>query len=370
MTDDHGAGLRYAEPLLEAEERFRFRRQWSIGPADDALREGWVRHALPDGQVLDGHPDLRVTEVSIEGGTVWVLGLAVRPVAADPTDLGWAGVSATDSDAIERAVYGLAGQYVVLVASDRDDVPSVRVYTDPGAMMQVYYNDEGRIASTPSLFPGVTRDSEVDREYPLRGTDDWYPGSLCPYVGIRSLIANHVLDVQSGTIHRFWPKRAPDAMDAPTGIAAGGAILSGMMRGFVESAPVLLSLTGGRDSRVNLAAARELVDRIETFTIRSPKVKRCDLDAPAAMADRWGLDHRFVDVVPANPSVVALYDEISADMALGSRREILGACAEVASSRYVHVSGNLGAITKSFFWPSSRPKSVSLRPPLTGCLCA
>jgi len=343
--------LELVRPLTKADrDQYRFRRQWVLRPRGDEVEMQWPSYPISGTHVLHCHPDLRVRAFHAGQCTRLLLGLAVVPDGGNLEQLlGCEG-------GIETNLRDIAGTYVVI----EHDEASVRIYTDPGGMMGTYWRD-GRAASSPGLIPGVQRDEHLDAVFPFGGTDDWYPGSLCPFVGVRWLLANHVLDLAKGTVRRFWPLEAPAPLGHDEGLARAAHMLRATMTEFVAAAPCLISLTGGRDSRVNLAAAREIVDQIRFFTIRSPGVKKCDLEVPAKLAERFDLDHRFVDEAPAEPWLFELYDEISAGMAIGARRDIVATCNRIASDGYVHVTGNLGAITKSFFWHSPRPKSVKRR---------
>ena len=103
------------------------------------------------------------------------------------------------------------------------------------------------------------------------------------------------------------------------------------------------------------------VASIEFFTIADKSVRACDLEAPASLRERFGLNHRFVENEPSPDWLTDLYDEIAAGMSIGGRREILGACRQIAGPDYIHVNGNLGGIVKALFWHSPHPKAVKLR---------
>ena len=343
------------EPLDAVDiERLRYRRQWALLYRGDAVRTGWTEVALDGRWMLSVHPDARTRTFRVGERGLVSIGSPVQPLGAGGRVDGLLEAACQASeDRFEGIVATLGGCYVLV----RHDASGVRLYTDPAGMAGVYYG-HGRAASTPSLVPGAERSSAVDREFAFGGTDDWYPGSLCPWTGVRALLANHSLDPETGRIARFWPKASPARLSLEEGLERASSILRGMLRGFTQTAPCVVSITGGRDSRVVLAAAREHVAELEFFTIRRPGMKRCDVEIPLRLASELGLRHELVDWQPSPAWLVELYDELASGMAFGARREILGACRKLASSRYLHVNGNLGAITKSYFWPSRHPGEV------------
>lgn len=331
----------------------RFRRQWAILlPSDPVPELNWVRRPLTDGRILHVHEDAFFSEHLVGGMRVMVIGLAIQPDDAE-ADAWLRRVDGLAS--LEREVAGLCGQYVVVCSCGEGDF----ILTDPAAMCGVYYRD-GRASSSPRLLPSIERDARIDREYPFQGTDDWYTGSYCPFVGVRFLLANHRLNVGSGEIRRFWSPACGERVDHREGVDECARIMRGTLERLVGRGRVMLSLTGGRDSRVNLAAARDLLDKITAFTLVSPAVKECDRQIPVELAGRFGFRHQVVEIPPSDPRLVDLYDEISGGMAIGARRGILSACLRVAGRDVIHLNGNLGAITKSFFWPNRNPESVTV----------
>lgn len=350
--------FRNAESLTpEHRVQARLRRQWVVQPQSDAHEFGWRSHPLIDDYVLRAHTDLRIQRFEGNGGGVlFLIGIAVDPTTPNnqpqfqPQQL-------QSFEHVVDAVIPLAGTYAVVW----HDQTTLRLLTDPAAMMTVYHK-LGRASSSIALLPDVHRDPIIDEQYRFQATDDWYTGSLTPYTGVKSVIANHWLDVRTGETARFWPCHPAAPMEATGGIDHAGDLLRRIMHGFIDldSAVCLVSITGGRDSRVCLAAARQRHGDVSFFTIRNKFVKQCDLQLPALLADRFALHHRFVDGEPAPAWIFELYDEISADMARGARRDILGACMRLAGSNHVHINGNLGALTKSFFWDCAEPKAVKV----------
>lgn len=333
--------------------KLRFRRQWAILKNGDSIPEArWIRRQLGEDRWLFIHEDAILSEYEAVGLKIYVIGIAVHPYEPESSD--WVG-RVRDLDDLEKEVINLCGQYAVIAALSSNTI----VFTDPGAIHGIYFGD-GRAASSPNLLPDLSRDDSLDSQYTFRGTDDWYTGSICPFKKVRFLLANHCLNVARGEVKRFW---APDC-SLPLGRDEGITESAEIIRKTVASLPkygrVLLSLTGGRDSRVNLAASRRCLDRIETFTLVSPTVKRCDQEIPRELAERFSFRHKQIKIPEGDHELIQLYDEVSAGLAQGARRKILSACIKLEGRDSIHLNGNLGAITKSFFWPGPNPSAVKV----------
>ncbi|MCA9440316.1 MAG: hypothetical protein KC964_05880, partial [Candidatus Omnitrophica bacterium] len=337
-------------------ESIRFRRQWVINEEDVTIGENWCHEPLCCGKWLHYHPDLIVEQCHFEEGRVFLLGLGIYPDRPRDRFVDMVAMKGgSPSDRLLGSIIDLAGMYVVIHVSQEE----ISLYTDPSAMMGVFHRN-GQASSSPCLIPPLERDLHLDAVFPFGGANDWYPGSLCPFVGIKALIANHRLDLISGREVRFWPTQEIPKLDSEVSKETITALLRGSIEAYLNRGTVLLSLTGGRDSRVNLAAARSFVDRIHFFTIRTDRVKPCDLRVPAEFARIFPLDHRFVDAKPTPDWLRSLYDEISGGLAIGARRDILDGCLQIAGPDRIHVNGNLGAVTKSFFWDCRSPKRVKI----------
>lgn len=365
--------LRHAQALEPATAHaLRLRRQWMIVPP--SILEGedlpgtrvndhsttppavWTRVTLLSGHTLFHHPDTRVSQIVDGDGGIVTIGVVVttrrEPALAEQLHR----LVDADDATVAGELRHFAGTYVVI----RHRRDRLQLYTDPAGMMQVFRKGQV-VASTPALLPPLSRDEELDRAFPFGADNDWYPGTLTPFRDVRAVPANHVLTLPDGTQERFWPTTQPDACSAVDGTQHLAQLLRRITRAVIETGPVLCSLTGGKDSRVNLAALGEHASQVEFFTVTGPGVRACDVRIAQTLAEQRDLDHRFVDNVTAEPWVVALYDEMTSEMVVGGRRDVVGAATALAGPDYIHLNGNLGALAKSFFWHSRNPSSVRTR---------
>ncbi len=333
----------------ELQTRFRFRRQWVLRDASEQPQAGWHVFQLNTRLHLLVQRDAFIFSKKVaDSSELFLIGLAL--VRDSELDALFASI---DHEEICAALDSIAGQYVVITVRNG----AVALYTDPAGMAPVFYQG-GFAASSPMLLARTDRDKELDRIYPLSGTDDWYTGSLTPFAGTRYLLANHYLDLESGVAARFWPRCVPVPQSPDQALNQIAQDLRSSIDSLIGRGKVIFSLTGGKDSRVNLAAARQHLSSAEFFTLRSKKIKACDLEIPQLLSERFGLRHRFIDIPAAPEWLTAFYDEISGKMAMGARREVIGACLQLEARDAIHVNGNLGALTKAFFWPDANPKVV------------
>lgn len=350
-------------PLTQDQaDRNRFRRQWALLPAGDVPLEGmgglsgWTQTALGD-RVLCTHPDVHAVSKVIDGCTMVVLGIAYdtaqRVVASDPDSVP---ANAT-TDAVVKWVRGLSGVYAVIAqTTDR----GVLVLADPGGIMGVYTDGE-IVASTPALWSVLKGDQDQPHEltppYPLSETNDWFTGDATQYTGIRSLFANHLLEITTGSIERYWSTTEPSRLDAREAIERVADEFRGAVQAATAAYPCLLSITGGRDSRVYAAACGGGEGR--AFTIVRGNAGVRDAEIAQQICQCIGLEHELLTAGPVPEWLDRLYDGMTEGMVPPHRRQILEACARLASPDAVHINGNLGGLSKAFYWASGKPASVS-----------
>ncbi|MHC4975177.1 MAG: hypothetical protein ACYTF7_01070 [Planctomycetota bacterium] len=344
---------RYVRTLCEHDaERLHLRRQWVIQAADAICPSGWTTARLGHGHVLCHHPEATVRSWGSEGDGVWLLGTCATDGAEGRIEFETPEQRAHES--VVRALREMVGMYA-LVRVDADDI---HCYTDPAAMMGLYYSGTC-VASTPALMPELERDPRIEAQYTLEGSDDWFTGRITPFMGVRCVLANHRRSLLSGGEERFWPLEIEEnSRDHQSGVRDIAAHFEGVLRRLADERPLLMSLTGGRDSRVNLAMSRDIIADAQTFTISGQGVRADDVAIPERFASRFGFPHIRVEVEEASGWITELYDSMTSGVVIGSRRRIIGACGRLATDSAVHVNGNLGAIAFGFYWDSSVPTRV------------
>jgi hypothetical protein len=332
----------------------KLRNQWVICPTahrPSEIPNEWISVLLNDTHVLYYHPDLCVFQFRTATHIALFLGIVTdsetRPELIAPSEL--------ECDvSFARRLDNLSGTYCAI----RITPWGAWLYTDPAALMGIYYSTT-YISSTPALIFDRVHDAALQHTNPLQGTDDWYTGSKTPFSNVKMLLANHRLELETHQIQRFWPRTEFPLISYQASIEAIASHLKRTVNSLADTGKCVLSLTGGHDSRVNLAAAKEVIDRIQFFTIVGPKIKKCDQVISKALAHRNSLQYKILDDTGSDQSLLEFYDEISSGMALGARRAVLNACDAVGGKDILHINGNLGAITKSYFWHNKNPMEVS-----------
>lgn len=191
-----------------------------------------------------------------------------------------------------------------------------RLYLDTGGCIPaVYCTRSRRIASSAYML--------FDREeYQQRFLADryerlvvheghgWIAGTLTAHADVWRLLPNHYLDLETLTTHRYWPDGADFPLDMPLETAAQtvAAALRGYIEACVREHDTAIMMTAGFDSRILIAASRNVADRISFITLGKAG-DGLDQDMATVIARELHLTHRLQPQVPANAAQQQLWEQ-------------------------------------------------------------
>jgi hypothetical protein len=341
------------EPQPEARtltsELFRFRRQWIVGAGVTAVNPAWQSMELPSGHILAYHPDARISTRREGNRQIVVLGVATHTAASQTPPLSI--IDKLDRKSIVQWLFRLAGRYVVFF-SEGDNL---YLYTDPAGMMGIFHAG-AKAASTPGLLLRGEDQEIADTGIRQELEENFFPGTMCAHSGVDALIANHELHLDTGFARRFWSPSLRLTDDKPP-IDEMCGLLQRIVNGFRLSDQLLVSLSGGKDSRVTLAAVRAFAADVRFFTIQTLHSNDSDARYSQQLAAKFQLNHEILRSVSTTPLwVTSAYDEIGSGMRRARSRPELDGLRKITASGCVHVGGVGGEVLRAHLWPSRRPK--------------
>lgn len=178
-------------------------------------------------------------------------------------------VSSASLGHLEGFVEGLAGRFLAIILTGS----ITRLYVDPSCGLVPFYAPETRrvAASVPLCVDRPLLDHptlplkhhhETARTYYLFGdTAD---------AGVRRMLANHYLDLQTFETRRHWPREDDDFAAPEDPEAVLDAIMQRLrarIEGLVRNFRCGLPITGGGDSRILLAAASDVLPQVKAFFV-------------------------------------------------------------------------------------------------------
>jgi hypothetical protein len=266
----------------------------------------WRHVEVTDGYQLSTHPDLAVTQTTVDNVALTLIGFMLDPLHPERTDseiLALVGERLVKEQGIVDATADLGGRWILIIVTPG----SKEMITDAVGHRQVFYalGETGEplwCASQPRTLAELTNrqmDSEaIDfvNAYEFRKNPEYrWPGAGSPYRGIAHLLPNHRLDLESGRCRRYWPDRALPQRELGAAADEAATFLKGSLDAAAGRFDLAVSLTAGLDSRVVCAAAREVVRSAPLMTVRQidKPSDHIDVTLAAQIARELGLTHQI-----------------------------------------------------------------------------
>lgn len=291
-----------------SEENWRlpYRRQFLLGSLFWAEQfPHWKKTPFGNDVWLATHPDLNVVEARNGGLRACLLGFLLDPDHPERRD---EEILARMLDVPSpKSVLGsadrLGGRWALWVSDGDESI----LFSDPAGYRQICYTDVERIpelvcASQPGLLAkglNLTESPEArsfrESVFPNKA-QYWWPGDTTPYREIHHLPPNHFLDLRTGKRTRFWPNSPLLRRSLSVATEAAVPLLLGILKAAHCRFPLAVSLTAGRDSRLNLAATRGIREKVFYFTQQYWNLtkKSPDIRIPSRLLMRLGLEHHLL----------------------------------------------------------------------------
>lgn len=277
-----------ASILRKAEARAR---QYVLMPSSVPFYPQWKSTAFGSNFCLhyDHRLHVSVCDGAVLLGSIYDLELDTMAVDAILSDV--ARYIPNEMELYERLSH-LAGRWTFFRARQGN----VKIVSDATGLLPVFYIDSqhaplvscnpeliAELANAPVSNAGRKRmtepsyRSDAPTELPLsgaRGHDNWWPGELTPYRGIRHLLPNHCLELPSRRVSRFWPSRSVNKISEHSAASEASRQLNLIVQGVSKSrGKVLMPLSAGLDTRALLATSKSVVNRLSHFVF-SPAVHK------------------------------------------------------------------------------------------------
>jgi hypothetical protein len=264
-----------------------------------------------------GSPDLLVSHERAGNREAVLLGYAIDPFAPgkdnDEIAAGLAGATGTQD--VGRQTQALSGRFVIFYWDDDTKI----AFSDTLGHRQIYYyriEEQLFLTSSPKLFLHVMHfDLQISDEKRritesqefCRTEGAWF-GDETLDGRLKKVMPNHYLDLGSRQTHR-------KAFDVPRRDTEEGIrdlcahVLTGGITGAVRRYRVMQAVTAGVDSRVLLAASKEVSDKINYFVLKQPRMSAdCpDIEIPLKLAHNLGIDFQLLVTEPMNDEFIVGY---------------------------------------------------------------
>lgn len=355
------------------QEQLLYRRQYIYAPGQ-SYYDSWNHLNLPGGYVLSVHPDLQLCESRNDRLHLVLLGFILdpeNPRSNDQEILDSLCSSTTDLDSLFASLEDKGGRYVLFVYGLGRSI----VLNDACGLRQIFFHKDEQnrfwLASQPAMIAqnlnlGYSDEAEeyVQSAAYQSKLEPWWPGDSTAFREILHLLPNHYFDLNSGKITRFWPNKRLKKISLRKGTELASRLIKGIMESAHNRFPLALSLTGGFDSRVLLAASRDFASDLRIFTMQYRRLteKHDDLVLPKKITDELGLSHQ---TIVCSNEVSSEFEQIYQVNNRGYKTDwmnIVQGRFENIPSDYVIIKGSAASIMRCSYWPDGvYPFRVTLR---------
>jgi hypothetical protein len=301
-------------------------RQFVLGPEPVLADEAWLSEEIGPSLHLSRCRDLPAEYVTDRRGRRWhLLGIAVQsaPGRASPPEQ----LAGHGSEGLLE-VYGTwSGRWILVGESE--------LHLDASGLLGCFYRrirhgstTELWASSSPALLatlPGRPLLRSTEPRIHWEKGMDWYPPPRSRFAGVSRLLPTQVLSLA--------PEGGGPVSARPPLVPVGEpgnyeSTLDELQRILLTSLANLrgrdeqlrLPLTGGLDSRLILAAAKELGLPVSTFTFRYRSTATGDRALPPLLAGELGYEHQFVRPAALSRRRRALFDAHTAEHCVGIDR--------------------------------------------------
>lgn len=251
----------------------------------------------------------------------------------------------------------------------RTDLETVRIDA-LGTLAAVYTHSDQLVASTALLLRPDLEASIRLGEYPDSAPDLYFPCGLTAFDGVCRLLPNHELRLAGMRAERYWPKgdllQIPENDGKEICRAAVLSVRRNLLALVAASNSLVCGLTGGRDSRVLLAAMTDSVRERTTFVTYKypgrPELGR-DVSVAKRLARRLSLRHRVLTVTESGRDGRLEYlKRIGLSGGSGKVRDFHDANLPYCIKGCSLIAGFGGEVAVAYFCRSGDDKRFDLRP--------
>jgi hypothetical protein len=340
-------------------EKLRYRRQFILGPESMEPLPTWHCAQITSILRLSVHPDLELCKTTKGSKSLILLGYILDPNIPEATnhDILEALIDKFDTfEDIFKQINDFGGRWILFVQDGEESI----LLHDAAGLRQVYYSLADTIwcASETGLLANALNlqfDSEAVAQTKIKDCRIWgvywWPGDTSAYKEVKILLPNHFLNLQTGSVHRYWPNTKIKDLTFQDGVAQSAHILRSLIKSAQLRYELALSCTAGWDSRLMLAACKDVKEHLYCFTVTYDHYTKHtpDLLVPTVLLKKLGLK---LNVLPYAENISSSFEKLFNESSPSIDPEGF-ADIQALFEQYPHkrlcISGDVAEITKCYY---------------------
>ncbi len=228
-------------------------------------------------------------------------------------------------DEILHATYKYSGEYLVIFYHKKTF--ELKVFTDATAQFELFYSADkeneivaGTNHRTVGLVVPLKKDTSPDavRFFNSAAFKNRraFIGNDTNYINLKRLIPNHYLDLNTGELVRYFPAEKMRKTTLEEASRKGAAMLRGYINAAANRYNLLIPVTAGWDTRVLLAASKEVAQKSIYFVYNVENhTADYDVKIPQKLFQKLNLPfHVYDQKIPTPGEKKNLIQEVEQDI--------------------------------------------------------
>ena len=300
-----------ASPLTLNRDRLLYRAQFILGPRPVQVIPSSREISIANNVWLVVHSDLNTSQVVSGNKSLTLLGYILDPE----------NVTASDSEIITALLPQLCsadphtnspqctdrfGGRWILIANDGEQI---RLFSDALGQRQICYtapavagevwcaSDPGMLARLLHMEPDSAALEFVQAQLQAGRNEYWWPYDTSLYREIKFLNPNHYLLYAGAAPRRFWPSGKLTHLPIRRVVKDGARLIRELLAAAANRYALQIMMTAGWDSRLVLAASKEVSGNFSYLTFLRPGFtpETADVSVPRRLLQNLG---KTLDILP------------------------------------------------------------------------
>lgn len=289
-------------------KNLEFRRQYLLTNTKIKCIDNWKNIDFPNTKQklkLYYHPDLEVTYLQYQNRSIVLIGYIIDPINTDfrNTDILGKLLTLDSFQDLLIETENFNGRFAIIYF----DGDNTFMFHDATGFREIYYcflDNQIYCGSTPDIISKYSNikldiDKSINefinsREFKNSG---FWVGTRTPFKDVFHLQPNFYLDIDNKKHYRYWPNEVKEEIGLKGGANLMAKILKGTILAATNRYELHQALTSGYDSRVLLAASKDVKDQIKFFinnVYRSSQY--ADIAVSKRIAKRFKINFEIVEI--------------------------------------------------------------------------
>jgi hypothetical protein len=286
-----------------------FQNQFVLGPFFVKSFQSWQTISIDENLKLMAHPFLNVTQVKEGKKSLTLIGFILDPFNPKATNkhiikqlLDFSNISQLIT---KTNNYG--GRWIIIAVNHNKKY----LFQDPLGLRAVCYTNpkfrEGLwVLSQPSIAAFLfnldmsSGAEEFVNSKQFQNIQEYkWPCSGTAFEDLSRLLPNHHLNLATGSVYRFWPRKHLDTIDVEKAAVKMAALMQGLIKAADTRFDLALGITSGIDSRVVMAASKDIIEHITFYTLHKQNMyaDHPDIIISARLLKKFGFKQNLVKAV-------------------------------------------------------------------------